>query len=198
MSNTETKAVQTQTKPALQRTQFEKAVMAANLTFKKIYGPEAESKFLKEFGFAVMQAKNNKMLASCDPESVKHSIIQVALTGLTLNPVRQSAYLVPRGKTCTLDIGYQGMIDILVTSGSVKSIYGGVVLKGDHFEYEQSTEIPKLIHRPNLETEMVESNCLAAYCIVTYPDGEKQPFVMRKGEVLAHKNASKIFFRKKN
>ena len=83
--------------------------------------------FAKESGFAMQILKANEYLAKLDPISIRDSIVQVALTGITLNPALKYAYLIPRAGKCTLDISYMGMIKILTDAGFVKNIDAAIV-----------------------------------------------------------------------
>ena len=42
--------------------------------------------FNREAGFAIQILTNNEYLMKCDPNSVKDAIVNVALTGITLEP----------------------------------------------------------------------------------------------------------------
>jgi recombinational DNA repair protein RecT len=61
-------------------------------------GNTFDMNYQQECGFAVMAIQNNPYLLNCSPESMKSAIINVALTGISLNPALKYAYLVPRKK----------------------------------------------------------------------------------------------------
>jgi len=168
---------------------FVDAVKSTRNTFSKMYSDSAEKIFLQEYGFAQMQAGGNPKLSQCDPTSVKNALIQVALTGITLNPARAFAYLVPRNGKCCLDLSYQGMIDLMVRSGSVKAMSGNVIFDNEKYEYKEGSN-PILEHYPELNREMKEGKCLAAYCIATLASGEKQAFLLGRNEIMKHKAVS--------
>jgi recombination protein RecT len=50
----------------------------------------------------------------------------------------------------TLDVGYRGWIELMMRTGSVESIYGETVKKGDKFSYQRGTD-PKIDHFPMTE-----------------------------------------------
>ncbi|MBW2645069.1 MAG: recombinase RecT [Deltaproteobacteria bacterium] len=81
-----------------------------------------ESKYTKEVIFAVQAFRGNNALQKCAPQSIKNAIINVALTGTTLNPVLQQAYLIPRDGKCCLDFGYRGLCKIATDAGGVIDI----------------------------------------------------------------------------
>lgn len=186
----EKQAVQTQTNNNLEPAPtFAGAIQQGRSTFKKMYGEDAEKIFLREYGFAIMQAKDNPKLAACEIESVKNAIIQIALTGLTLSPVSKHAYLVPRKGKCCLDVSYLGMIDILLKSNSVKGVDTGVIFKGEKFEYRKGDD-SFFSHTPDLMLDDdSEANAIAAY-MTAYLNGEKITYLLRKKEILSHKNVS--------
>lgn len=134
--------------------------------------------FAKEAGFAMQILKANDYLAKLDQDSIKDSIIQVALTGLTLNPALKFAYLIPRGGKCTLDISYIGMIKILTDAGTVKNIDAAVVYEGDDFEFIRGTN-PSLYHKPNFKTQIK----IGAYAVAYFRDGGSQAEFLPKYEI---------------
>src|SRR5690606_39362507 len=76
--------------------------------------------FQKEANFALQIFQGNDYLTKMSPDSIKNAIVNVALTGLTLNPVMKFAYLVPRKGKFVLDVSYMGLAKILTDTGSVK------------------------------------------------------------------------------
>ena len=134
--------------------------------------------FAKEAGFAIQILKANDYLAKLDQNSIRDSIIQVALTGLTLNPALKFAYLIPRGGKCTLDISYIGMIKILTDAGTVKNIDSAVVYEGDDFEFIRGTN-PNLYHKQNFKSP----SKIGAYAIAYFRDGGSQAEFLPKYEI---------------
>lgn len=134
----------------------------------------------KELGFAGQAIAANDKLAKCAPTSIQIAIHNVALTGLSLNPVLKYAYLVPRGAKAVLDISYVGMIKILTDTNSVNSIYADLVYSNDHFQYEQGTS-KVLRHTPEMIKERGE--LIGAYSFATLNNGEPHFIFMRKEEL---------------
>ena len=78
--------------------------------------------FEVEAGFAIQQMEANDYLLSVamgNRQSVINAVTNVAAIGISLNPARKQAYLVPRDKKVCLDISYIGLIDLATQSGSV-------------------------------------------------------------------------------
>ncbi len=143
-----------------------------------------EMNFKQEFGFAVMAIQNNPFLLNCSPDSIKSAVINVALTGISLNPALKYAYLVPRKSKdemrCVLDISYMGMIKILTDAGAVKNVFSDVVCEHDHFVYSQGST-PLLEHKPDLLKD--RGNPIGAYAIAYLRDSGFQFEVMAKPEI---------------
>lgn len=143
-----------------------------------------EMNYSQECGFAIMAIQNNPYLLNCSPDSMKAAIINVALTGISLNPALKYAYLVPRKVKnelrATLDISYMGMIKILTDAGAVKSVFADVVHEHDHFIYGQGSK-PVLEHKPDLLKD--RGAPIGAYAIAYFRDGGFQFEVMAKPEI---------------
>ena len=143
-----------------------------------------EMNFKQEAGFAIMAIQQNPYLLNCTPESMKSAVINVALTGLTLNSALKYAYLVPRkvkGELrAVLDISYIGLIKILTDAGAVKNVAAEVVYQNDDFTYGFGSN-PILEHKPNLLKDRGEP--IGAYAIAYFRDGGFQFEVMAKSEI---------------
>jgi len=130
--------------------------------------------FRNEAMFAVQHYMKNQALQGCSKESFIASLINVALTGITLNPALGYAYLIPRrvsGKMeCTLDISYKGLLHILTDSGGVKNIYAHCVYEKDVFKCEYGLS-PVLQHVPFMGRNKGEIK--GAYGVAVLPDGSK-------------------------
>lgn len=94
----------------------------------------------KEILFAIQAFRNNDTLQKCDEQSIKNAIINVALTGATLNPALQEAFLIPRKGKCCLDFSYRGLIGIACSHGSVKDMSAQVVYTWDDFDYAMGSQ----------------------------------------------------------
>jgi phage RecT family recombinase len=95
--------------------------------------------FQKEAAFALQIFQGNDYLTKMEPNSIRDAIINVSLTGLTLNPVMKMAYLVPRKGKCILDVSYMGLIKIVTDTGSVKNIEAKIVYSNEPFEIQQGS-----------------------------------------------------------
>ena len=154
--------------------QAEKQFMASN---------EYKMNFNREAGFAIQILTNNPYLMKCDPNSVKDSIVNVALTGITLNPALKYAYLVPRkvkGELkCILDISYMGMIKILTDAGAVKNVDAGVIYSNDKYDFRRGSD-PYFKHQPALSNK---GEKIGAYAIAFLRDGGFQFEILGREEI---------------
>lgn len=105
-----------------------------------------------EFALQIMSANPYlQNIAVGSIQSFKDAITNVSAIGLTLNPARKQAYLVPRkGKVC-LDISYMGLIDMALSTGSVLWAQASVVYTGDTFTLHGYDKPPSHDHDPFAE-----------------------------------------------
>jgi recombination protein RecT len=151
-----------------------------------------EQTFLKEASFALQHLSRNTYLAKATTQSLQEAVLNVAQTGLTLNPVAKMAYLVPRymdGKVqACLEPSYIGLCKLVTDTGSVKNIYAHIVYKDDKFEYSLGTSV-EVIHKPSTN----KSNPVCAYAIAILHDGSKQVEVMDISEINDIKETSESY-----
>jgi recombination protein RecT len=127
---------------------------------------------------ALTALRANSDLMNSDETSFLACLLQSAQLGLEPNTPLQHCFLVPRrdnrngGYQTTLQIGYQGMLDLAQRAGRV-SIAVGLVYEGDAFEYVAG-DSERFTHTPNLTAPYRgQEKVLFAYAIATYPDGNK-------------------------
>ena len=92
--------------------------------------------FEAEAGFAMQQLGKNDYMqkaAIANRQAVFDAVVNIAAIGISLNPAKKQAYLVPRdGKIC-LDISYLGLMDLAQATGSVKWAQAALVYEADTF-----------------------------------------------------------------
>lgn len=127
----------------------------------------------QELGFASMLISANPQLQTCDPNSIINAVINVARTGITLNPVLKLAHLVPRGGKCVLDFDYKGLVKVLKDNGCVKHIDAIIVYEDEEFEESDSPiTAPKHVKKyAKTETDQNKRQMYGVYCRVLLPDG---------------------------
>lgn len=141
--------------------------------------------FTREVSFAKQAIAGNELLQKCDRNSVLQAIFNIALTGLSLNPITKLAYLTPRWSSkkncneCLLMPSYQGLVKVITDTGAAKKIEAYLVMDGDEFAVEYGTE-PTIIHRPKFPKG---KDIIGAYAVAVLSNGEKQFEVMDKEEL---------------
>lgn len=136
--------------------------------------------FQKEAAFAMQIFQGNDYLTRMTPESIKNAIVNVSLTGISLNPVLKLAYLVPRKGKCVLDISYMGLTKILTDTGSVKNIEAKVVHSNEPFEIQQGTN-PYIKH--GIAPTGNKGDIIGVYSIATLNDGSTSVEWMYKQDI---------------
>ena len=137
----------------------------------------------REVSFAMQAISSSSQLQKCTRESLQKAVYNIALTGLSLNPITKLAYLVPRYSNgeniAVLDPSYQGLVKLLTDTGVVAAIEARIVNDGDDFEVNYGTTA-EVIHKPKFKTRTPQ----LVYAVATMPGtGLKQFEVMSIDEV---------------
>lgn len=128
--------------------------------------------FEVEAGFAVQQLESNDYLltvATGNRQSVINAVTNVAAIGISLNPARKQAYLVPRDKKVCLDISYIGLVDLATQSGSIVWAKSELVYEEDSFSMGEPGTLPKHQFNPFAKNR---GQVIGAYVVVKTPSGE--------------------------
>jgi phage RecT family recombinase len=126
-----------------------KKIVLTNLLSKHNIDP---SQFVQ---IVVSELKKNEKLQQAfkdNPSSLFASILAGAEIGLIPSDMLGEFYIIPRvvgGKlTAMPQIGYKGLVNILLRSGEITKIHTECVYEGDHFEAIYGLE-QNIIHKPN-------------------------------------------------
>ena len=159
--------------------------------------------FAKEAEFAMQILETNKTLAGFafnNKPSIRAAILNVAGIGLSLNPARKQAYLVPRKvnkqMAVCLDISYRGLKDLATTSGSILWAQAKLVHRNDRFVVKGYGEPP--LHE--YEAYSDRGDWVGAYCIAKTADGSFLTEEMSRDEIYNIRDRSeawKAFLAKK-
>lgn len=128
--------------------------------------------FEVEAGFAVQQLEGNDYLLSVamnNRQSVINAVTNVAAIGISLNPARKQAYLVPRDKKVCLDISYIGLVDLATQSGSIVWAKAELVYDADSFQMGEPGTMPSHKFNP-FATD--RGQVIGAYVVAKTPGGE--------------------------
>lgn len=140
-----------------------------------------EKVWAREIMFALQILRGNDALQKVDQESIKNSVVNIALCGTTLNPAMNMAYLVPRDGKCCLDISYRGLAAIAMDSGSVKHVAPRLVYSFDKFDFWEEDGEPHVKHAPEFApppeftagSEKFWDFLICGYVVATLFDGTK-------------------------
>lgn len=169
---------------------YEDGIISAKDDFQKL--APASLAYGDEEIFAIqMLTKNNFSLetANKNPRSVQFAMINVASTGLTLNPAHGYAYLVPRDGAILLDISYKGLIKIATDAGSIKWVRAECVHEYDDFQYFGPAAAPTISTNPFKDRGPI----IGAYCIAKTVDGDILTEVMDLDALHKVRDASTAF-----
>lgn len=127
----------------------------------------------------------NNDLARSDPSSFLSCVLQASQLGLEVNSPLGLAYLIPRKDKSgnfytTLQIGYQGMLDLARRAGQIVSIEAEVVYAGDHFVHRKGDN-PLIEHEPRGEDS--PEKITHAYAIARLKDGGIQREVITRKQI---------------
>lgn len=164
-----------------------------------VYGVEGEFNamlsdtslnFEREAGFAIQVLTSNDYitkLAVNDRQSVVNAVTNIAAIGISLNPAKKQAYLVPRkGKVC-LDISYMGLIDLAVQSGSILWAQADLVYESDGFELNGFDKPPAHKRNPFAKNR---GEVVGVYVVVKTHSGDYLTDCMSIDEVNAIRDRS--------
>lgn len=174
---------------------YEQGLVAAKDRFLHIAGSprewDRESIFAMQ---ALMKTDFAMSTANRNPGSVKLAMINVASTGLTLNPANAYAYLVPRDGAIVLDISYKGLIKIATDTGSVEWVRADVVYDKDTFTYNGPAAMP--LHQAN-PFQRDRGEIIGVYCIAKTVGGDILCEVMDRDELEKIRDKSMSYVKKK-
>jgi recombination protein RecT len=146
--------------------------------------------FEREAGFALQVLGGNEYAmktAMANRQSVVNAVVNVAAIGISLNPAKKQAYLVPRdGKIC-LDISYMGLLDLAIQSGSILWGQAELVHAADGFELNGFDKPPTHKRNP-FATDRGE--VVGAYVVVKTRDGDYLTTCMQIGDIHDIRNRS--------
>lgn len=146
--------------------------------------------FEREAGFAVQALTANDYAMSMavkNKQSVINAVTNIAAIGISLNPAKRQAYLVPRdGKIC-LDISYMGLMDLAMSTGSILWAQAELVCEHDAFALNGFDKPPTHQYNPFSKDR---GPVVGVYVVVKTPDGDYLTDCMSKDEIDAIMNRS--------
>jgi recombination protein RecT len=146
--------------------------------------------FEREAGFAVQIVAANDYtmrIAMDNRQSVINAVTNVAAIGISLNPAKRQAYLVPRDGRICLDISYMGLLDLAIQSGSIMWGQSELVYEQDRFELNGFDKPP--LHNRNPFSKD-RGAIVGVYVVVKTRDGDYLTTCMSIDEVYDIRNRS--------
>jgi len=126
-------------------------------------------------------------IAASNRQSVVNAVTNIAAIGISLNPAKKQAYLVPRdGKVC-LDISYMGLMDLAMAGGSIRWAQAELVHEGDRFELNGLDRPPTHSFNPFGSDR---GDIVGAYVVVKTSDGDYLTTCMSRADIDAIMNRS--------
>lgn len=149
-------------------------------------------KFQAEAGFALQALASSQYLlkvASGNRQSLADAVMNVAAIGISLNPAKKQAYLVPRNGAICLDISYRGMADMATMSGSIRWVQAKLVRANDSFQLNGIDQQPTHDYDPFAEDDD-RGQIVGVYAVAKTPDGDYLTHTMSIARVLAIRDRS--------
>lgn len=146
-------------------------ILAVEAKFNEVLTDKAIV-FQREAEFALQVLRANDYLqgiAMDKPQSLTDAVINLASIGLSLNPAKKQAYLVPRKRQICLDVSYLGLVELALASGSVRWCKAELV-------YQQDTFVLNGVDAPPTHTfnpfSKERGNLVGVYCVAKTADGD--------------------------
>lgn len=161
---------------------IEDSVYGTQETFASVLSDRSIS-FEREAEFALQTLHGNDYamkIAMQNRASVIAAVVNIAAIGISLNPAKKQAYLVPRdGKIC-LDISYMGLMDLAIDSGSVRWGQAELVYESDLFELVGVDKEPVHKRAPFARDR---GDVVGVYVVVKTADGDYLTDTMSREEI---------------
>jgi recombination protein RecT len=128
--------------------------------------------FEREAGFAIQMISGNDCalkVAMGNRQSVIDAVTNVAAIGISLNPAKKQAYLVPRKNKICLDLSYMGLIDLAIQDGGIKWAQAQLVHEKDTFALNGMDKLPLHQFNPFAKDR---GEIVGVYVVVKTADGE--------------------------
>ena len=146
--------------------------------------------FAREAEFAIQALLANEYslkIARENPQSVRDAVTNIAAIGISLNPAKKQAYLVPRKGGISLVISYMGLLDLAVQSGSIMWGQAEQVFAADKFVLNGFDKPPTHERNP-FATD--RGALVGVYVVVKTRDGDYLTTTMTADEVFAIRDRS--------
>jgi recombination protein RecT len=152
---------------------------------------EPSINFEREAEFAIQVLEKNSYalgIAMSNRSSVVAAVKNIAAIGISLNPAKKQAYLVPRDGMICLDISYMGLMDLAIATGSIRWAQAELVRAEDEFALQGFDKPPH--HKFNPFKPAERGEIIGVYVVVKTADGDYLTHAMPIDEVYAIRDRS--------
>lgn len=149
--------------------------------------------FEREAGFAIQQLARNDFtmtVAMNNRQSVYDAVVNIAAIGISLNPAKKQAYLVPRDGRICLDVSYMGLMDLAQATGSVKWAQAALVHESDTFTLNGLDKPPTHVFNPFSKER---GAVVGVYCTVKTAEGDYLTHTMTYDDCIAIRDRSQAW-----
>jgi recombination protein RecT len=134
-----------------------------------------------EFAIQALYANDYALrIARENPQSVRDAVTNIAAIGISLNPAKKQAYLVPRKGGISLAISYMGLLDLAIQSGSILWGHAEIVYANDKFVMNGFDQPPTHERDPFSKDR---GELVGTYVVVKTKDGDYLTGTMTAAEV---------------
>ena len=143
-----------------------------------------------EFAAMVTNAvRDTPRLAECSPATIVGAALRCAQLNLAPNDGRNLAWIIPRGREASFQLGYGGVIELARRAVPGIKFEGRAVYPADEFSIEYGADRP-LHHKPSFVTP--KGDAYAWYVLITFPDGSQQVHHLDREGVEYHRSFSQM------
>jgi recombination protein RecT len=146
--------------------------------------------FAREAEFAIQSicaSDYATKIARENPQSVRDAVTNIAAIGISLNPAKKQAYLVPRKGAICLVISYMGLLDLAIQSGAILWGQAEIVYAADKFTMHGLDQPPTHERNPFSKDR---GALVGVYVVVKTKDGDYLTGTMTTEEVFAIRDRS--------
>ena len=148
--------------------------------------------FVREAGFAIQILGQNDyamQIALGNRQSVVDAVLNIAAIGISLNPAKKQAYLVPRDRKICLDVSYIGLMDLAMSTGAIRWAQAAIVRSADAFTLHGFDKPPTHTFNP-FATDDSRGEPVGVYVVVKTSDGDYLTHTMPIADVFAIRDRS--------
>lgn len=139
---------------------------------------------------ALSAISKNEKLMGCSMHSLYESIHTAAQLGFEAGSPLGYCHLVPYAGVCTLQLGFQGLVELARRSGRVKNVKAVIVRPADDYDSERGLN-PNLYHKQRPQEK--ETPMIRVYAVAEMTDGTKEFEEMERWEVDKIRNNSQAY-----